>query len=251
MDALYAFMRVTDDLADEPGERQHQRDALTAWQEQLTAALAGTYTHPLHAALHHTVVKYQIPETCLYEVIAGVRRDLDPMTFTSFQDLRSYCYQVASVVGIACISIWGYRGTEALIYAEAAGIAFQLTNILRDLAEDLNQGRIYLPHEDLARFQSFPHTWRQRNESFRLLMRFEIERARQFYAEGRKLIPCLSPAGKAIFQAMTGIYQQILNEIENADYNVFEAKIRVPRWRKLRTMLGALPTRWGLTWPHI
>ena len=118
----------------------------------LHAALTGHYTHASHAALHDTVEKYRIPSRYLEAVIDGVEMDLEPIVYRTFAELRNYCWHVASVVGLSCIHIWGFHGSDALSFAEDAGIAFQLTNILRDLGEDAGRGRVYLPEEDLTRF---------------------------------------------------------------------------------------------------
>src|SRR5215471_4245900 len=141
MYALYAFMRVTDDVADEPGAVSAKRQALKEWQHQLDGVLGGEYSHPLHPAFHHTVQAHAIPRAYFDAVIEGVGMDLEPVRFTTFAELYGYCYRVASVVGLACIHIWGYTEEKAMHYAEAAGIAFQLTNILRDLGEDAGRGR--------------------------------------------------------------------------------------------------------------
>jgi phytoene synthase len=245
MDALYAFMRVTDDLADEPGDNQAKRRALTVWRERLDCALEGRYSHPLHPALHDTVRRYGIPPRYLHEVIDGVTTDLQPVRFATFDDLYPYCYRVASAVGLACIHIWGFTDEKAREYAEAAGIAFQLTNILRDLGEDLANGRVYLPQDDLVRFDCPPETWRQRGVNFRRMMIFQAERARSYYRKAEALAPLLTPSGRAVFQVMTRIYRGLLEEIERRDYDVFTKRLGLSRWRKLRALLLAFPVRWG------
>ena len=245
MDALYAFMRVTDDLADEPGELEVKKQSLERWREALDRALAGGCSHALHPALVQTVNEYGIPSAYLHAVIDGVEFDLTPVRIATFDELYAYCYRVASAVGLSCIHIWGYRGEEAKQFAEAAGIAFQLTNILRDLGEDLERGRVYLPREDIERFNCPPETWRLRGESFRKMMRFQVERARGFYRQAERLIPLLFPAGRAVFQVMTRIYSGLLEEIEGRGYDVFRERVRLSRWRKLRSLLLAFPVRWG------
>ena len=249
MDALYAFMRVTDDLADEPGELEVKRRALREWRGALDLALAGNYSHPCHAALHDTVNRYGIPSRYLHDVIDGVEIDLEPIPFATFDDLYPYCYRVASAVGLACIHIWGFHGEAAKKYAEAAGIAFQLTNVLRDLGEDLDNGRVYLPLDEIERFGCPPEKWRERGDDFRRLMRFQVERARNYYGEAERLLPFLSAPGRAVFQVMTRIYRGLLEEIESRNYDVFSKRVRLSRWRKVRWLLTAFPVRWGWSFP--
>src|SRR5207249_1402105 len=140
MDALYAFSRVTDDLADEPGNPAAKREGLDRWRASLAGALAGRFAHPIHAALCDTIRRFQVPPQLLFDVIDGVEMDLEPVRFAGFAELYRYCYRVASAVGLACVRVWGIRPgvtwAEAEAPAEAAGIAFQLTNILRDLRSE-------------------------------------------------------------------------------------------------------------------
>ena len=150
--ALYAFMRIADDVSDEPGPVDVKREQLRRWHDALHQALAGHYRHTALPALHDTVERHRIPPVYLEAVLDGVAMDLEPVAYSTFTDLRLYCYRVASAVGLACIHVWGFHGEAARRYAEDAGLAFQLTNILRDLGEDAARGRVYLPQEDLDRF---------------------------------------------------------------------------------------------------
>jgi phytoene synthase len=247
MSALYAFMRVTDDVTDGPGEPAAKRTALKSWAQELDLALSGMYTHPLHAAFHHTVHAFCIPRPYLDAVLEGVGMDLEPVRFATFADLYTYCYRVASVVGLACIHIWGYTDEKAKVYAEAAGIGFQLTNILRDLGEDAGRGRFYLPREDLVRFGYSQDALErnERNDSFRRLMQFQAERARQFYDQSSPLGSLLHPPGRAVFQVMSRTYRGLLEAIIAADYRVFDRRIKISRVRKLWYVIQALPVRWG------
>jgi phytoene synthase len=247
MCALYTFMRIADDLSDEPTPTAVKRQQLAAWRRGLRLALAGNYQHGSHPALHNTVSQYHIPPRYLEAVIDGVEMDLEPVAYRTFAELRNYCWHVASVVGLSCIHIWGFRGANALRYAEDAGIAFQLTNILRDLGEDAGRGRVYLPQEDLDRFGYSVERLRQGvcDASYRELMRFEVQRARDYYQSGWRLAPRLSSAGQAVFLMMARTYRGLLGEIEKRDYDVFRGRVRVPRWKRLLFALAALPVRFG------
>lgn len=247
MCALYTFMRIADDLSDEPMPTLDKRQRLAEWRQGLRQALAGEYGHAAHPALHHTVMAHSIPPRYLEAVIDGVEMDLEPVAYRTFAELRNYCYHVASVVGLACIHIWGYHGATALRYAEDAGIAFQLTNILRDLGEDAARGRVYVPREDLDRFgyDAAGLTQGIRNEAFREVMRFEVERARAYYTSGWRLVPRLTAPGQAVFLMMARTYHDLLGEIEKRDYDVFHSRVRVPPWKKLMFGLSVLPVRFG------
>jgi 15-cis-phytoene synthase len=246
MCALYAFMRIADDLSDEAGTPQNKRTALDAWRQQLAEALQGTYRHPLHLALHDSVTRFGVPVAHLEAVLDGVVMDLEVGRYETFPQLYQYCYRVASAVGLACIHIWGFSDAKATEHAEAAGIAFQLTNILRDLREDAERGRLYLPQEDMIRF-GYHEDLRKgiRDERFRELMRFQIARARTFYAASAPLAAMLRPAGRAVFLVMSRTYASLLDAIERRDYDVFSDRVRLGRFKKLWLAARALPVRWG------
>ncbi|MHB1427002.1 MAG: phytoene/squalene synthase family protein [Gemmataceae bacterium] len=247
MCALYAFMRVADDLADGPQAIAEKRSALVDWRQQFDDALAGVYSHSLHPAFHHTVKQYAIPRRYLDDVLDGVCIDLDTDHYDTFDDLYCYCYRVASAVGLACIHIWGFHDKRPIALAESAGIALQLTNILRDLAEDAARGREYLPREDLDRFgytsEDLKHG--RYDERFRALMRFQVERARSYYEAAAPLGELLDPAGRAVFLVMLRTYRGLLEAIVQRDYDVFHGRIRLSRLRKLWLAAQVLPLRWG------
>jgi phytoene synthase len=248
MCALYAFLRITDDLSDGPAATDEKRRALASWRRALHQALAGVYGHRLHAALHDTLTVHRVPTEYLDAVLDGVEMDLDQRRHSSFNDLYAYCYRVASVVGLACIHIWGFTGEKAKIYAEHAGIGFQLTNILRDLGEDVDRGRVYLPQEDLARFEYSPELIgrHEMNDRFRALMRFQVERARYYYDAAWPLCGLLPPAGRAVFLMMARTYLGILDEIEARNYDVFSSRVSLNRWKKAALVVRSLPARLGL-----
>lgn len=252
MEALYAYMRVTDDLADEPGEPEQKRQKLVAWRVSLQAALAGEYTHDIHPALVQIVREFNIPTRFLFAAIDGMETDIGAVRMQSFAELYPYCYRVASAVGLACVRIWGTRegvtDSDTDPPAEAAGIAFQLTNILRDLAEDFARDRVYLPADELARFDCPPQSWKDPRfrPAFRELMAFQVSRARDYYKHGEALLPLLTREGRAIFRVMHGVYRRLLDEIERRDYDVFTARVRVPKWRKAAVCAGGYFTKWGI-----
>jgi phytoene synthase len=247
MCALYAFMRIADDLADEPAPSDLKRAQIDRWRAALHEALAGHYRHPALAALHATVERHRIPKGYLDDVLDGVAMDVEPAVYANFADLRLYCYRVASAVGLACIHVWGFHGESAKRYAEDAGIAFQLTNILRDIAEDAARGRVYLPLEDLDRHGYDVERLRrgERDAAFRALMSFQVARARGYYESAWPLVPLLEPAGRAVFLMMARTYRRLLDEIEQRDYDVFSGRVRVSPWRKLWLAARVLPVRLG------
>ena len=248
MCALYAFFRITDDLSDGPGSVEDKRLPLRDWREALRASLQGEYRHPLYPALHDTVRRFGVPVRHLEEVIDGVCMDLDVSCYASFDELYRYCYLVASAVGLSCIHVWGFRGS-AEKPAEAAGIALQLTNILRDVGEDAARGRIYLPSEDLAQFGYSTESLQagRCDEAFRALMRFEADRAYAFYEQARPLAGLLSGQGRAVFQVILQTYRALLDAIVARDFDVFSSRVHLGRWHKVWLALraGLLPGVWG------
>lgn len=251
MNALYAFFRLTDDLADGPEQADHKRAALARWRRQFHDALRGRYTHRVHAALHWTVERYRIPPDYLEAVVDGAEADLEPVAIGNFDELYGYCYKVASVVGMACVLVWEFREQAereaGLRLAELSGVAFQLTNILRDLGEDYERGRVYLPAEELERFNCPAHLWQQpgTEREFQQMMRFQTERARGYYRQAEGLDRLLTNEGRAIFHMMTSIYSGLLDKIERERYQVFRERIRTSKGLKLRAFATAWPVRWG------
>jgi 15-cis-phytoene synthase len=232
MCAIYAFMRYCDDLSDEPGAT---RAAIDKWRADMEAALQGRFSgHPVWPAFHHTIRRFGIPHEYFREMIDGVLSDLEPRRFEKFEQLYRYCYQVASVVGLTIIHIFGFDTRSALPLAEKCGVAFQLTNILRDIREDAERGRIYLPMEDLGRFGVTEADLKagRRDEPFLRLMTFEAERARAYYNESRPLLDLIHPRSRASLWALIAIYSRLLERIEGSNYDVFRRRVRLPLWEK-------------------
>jgi phytoene synthase len=248
MCALYAFMRHTDDLADESGTAAGKTAALDGWRSELDAALAGEPPGwPGLLALADTVSRCGIPPLLLHEVIEGVSMDVQPRRYANFNELAYYCYHVASVVGLCCIHIWGYwsDGRRAERLAEACGIALQLTNILRDVREDARNGRVYLPQDEMARFGVDPRELDADRPSQRLrdLLAFEARRAYEYYEQASELVPLVAPVGRPVLLTIVGIYRALLDEITRRDYNVMTTRVAIPTWRKAAIALRALPQR--------
>ena len=232
MCAIYAFMRYCDDLSDEPGA---SRAAIDKWRTELDGALDGKFSdHPLWPGFHHTVRRFGIPHEYFHAMIDGVSSDLDPRRIETFEELYDYCYHVASVVGLTIIHIFGFDTRSALPLAEKCGVAFQLTNILRDIREDAEKNRIYIPAEDLRRFGVTDEDLRtgRRDESFLRLMRFEAARARQYYNDSAPLLELVHPRSKSSLQALISIYSRLLERIEGTNYDVFTRRVRLSLFEK-------------------
>jgi 15-cis-phytoene synthase len=194
------------------------------------------------------VRRYNIPHQYFFDMIEGVGSDVQPRRIQTFPELYRYCYQVASVVGLTTVHIFGFKSPEALPLAEKCGIAFQLTNILRDVAEDAAAGRVYLPAEDLRRFGA---EVTRRDPAFLKLMRFEADRAQAYYAESAPLVGMIHPESQGALWALIEIYRRLLARIERSDFDVLNRRIRVPAWEKvwilIRSARGAHPRRAAFT----
>ena len=240
MCAIYAFMRYCDDLSDEPGA---SRTAVERWQADMEEALQGRFAdHPVWPAFHHTVRRFGIPHEYFRQMIAGISSDLEPRTLQTFDELYQYCYQVASVVGLTIIHIFGFDTRSALPLAEKCGVAFQLTNILRDIREDAERGRIYLPSEDLERFGVAAGDLRdgRRSPEFLALMQFEAARARSYYEESRPLLDLIHPRSRSSLWALISIYSNLLERIVETNYDVFTRRVRLTLFEKSWIVVRAL-----------
>jgi phytoene synthase len=243
MCAMYAFMRYCDDLSDEPGAT---RSAIDHWKDALTQALAGRPdTNPTWPAFLDAIERYSIPHEYFYEMIEGVASDLAPRTVETFDDLYRYCYRVASVVGLTTVHIFGYTSPDALPLAEKCGIAFQLTNILRDVREDAALGRVYLPAEDLARFGVSIDDLKngRRTEQFGRLMEFETARARRYYRESAPLLDSIQANSRPSLWALIAIYSRLLDHLAESHYDVLMRRISLSSLEKTWIVLRAA-LRW-------
>lgn len=237
--AVYWFCRYTDDLADECPDLEQGRRDLEEWADALVAAYkTGTAHHPVLTAFLDAVYRHDIPIEYAYELIEGMRMDLANSRFATFAELRLFCYRVASVVGLMMCAVIGFEhGADcerAIPHAIDLGIAMQLTNILRDIGEDLDRGRIYLPQDELDGFgySEANLVEHRRDELFRELMRFQISRARTYYETGNHGIALLNRRGRFAVKLASDVYQGILATIESSDYDVFERRAVVSRGRK-------------------
>jgi 15-cis-phytoene synthase len=239
MCAVYAFMRYCDDLSDEPGAN---RSAMDRWREALDNALAGRPDdNPGWPAFLDSVARYRIPHEYFYKMIEGVASDLQSRTISNFDELYQYCYCVASVVGLTTIHIFGFTSPEAIPLAEKCGIAFQLTNILRDVREDAELGRIYIPAEDLDRFGVSPDDLKQgrRTEQFGRLMEFETARARRYYRESAPLLDLIQPKSRPSLRALISIYSRLLDHVAESHYDVLVRRISLSSLEKTWIVLRA------------
>jgi phytoene synthase len=235
MCAIYAFMRYCDDISEGEGA---SREGIERWRRDLALALQGRYgENLLWRAFHDTVERYQIPCEYFYQMIEGVGSDLQHKQLQTFDELYRYCYQVASVVGLTIVHIFGFESPEALVLAEKCGIAFQLTNILRDVREDRENGRIYIPEEDIRKFDA---GLAKHDERFVKLMSFEAQRARAYYDESRPLIALVHPRSRRSLWALIEIYRRLLGRIERSNFEVLDQRIRVPTWEKLSILVTAV-----------
>lgn len=240
MNVFYTFCRLVDDIADSNEAPAAQKRALLdAWKAALDQPPAGQGL--LVNDLHALIARYALPVEHLREIIAGVETDLTQREYATFEELRVYCHRVASVVGLVSIEIFGYRDPGCRQYALDLGLALQLTNIIRDVGADLdNEGRIYLPLEDLARFGYPVDALRRRvrDDRFRALMQFQAARAEGYYAAAVKALPPADRRSMVAAEIMRAVYRRLLHDIQRGGYDVFDRRPRLGRWTKLALMAG-------------
>ena len=243
--ALYAFCRLADDIVDDTPDVTAAAAALSAFATEVRDAIAGRPTaSPVLRALADTVERFGIPTAAIDDVIAGVRMDVERSSYESWTDLEEYCRCVASAVGLAAIHIWGFAGAGALEAAHACGVAFQLTNILRDVPEDLGRGRVYIPEEDFrsAGCSSTDLRAGRIGPAFTTLAARLVERAGACYDRAVPLDACLEADGRRTFRAMYGVYHGLFAAVRGAGPAIFTARVRPP---KLRLLAAAARTIWA------
>ncbi len=243
MYTVYAFCREVDSAVDDAPAGSDPREALRQWRRELAAAYQGTPTFPVTISLAEHVRRLAIPRDYFEELLAGVEMDLTTTRYATFEELYRYCYRVASVVGLICLKVFGTRSPLAQDYAVNLGIAFQLTNILRDLRADAERGRIYLPQEDLARFGYREEELLARTYSpqFLDLMRYESARAHEFYDKARSVSEQLPPADRralTVAEIMRGVYSRILDRIDRSGYRVFGPRVSLAPSHRMAIATG-------------
>ena len=231
---FYAFCRVVDDIADSNAlPEQERRSQLEIWKKAITGPTLGE--NPLAGELRAVIAKYHIPTEHFLEIVAGVEMDLAPRRFETFDDLRLYCYRVASAVGLVSIEVFGYRNPACREYAVSLGLALQLTNILRDVGEDYENGqRIYLPLEDLGRFGFSAEDIAKKhyNAEFLGLINFQADRALHFFKEASNLLPGEDRKAMIAAEIMRGVYSGILWKMKRDGFRVLQKRYRLNRFEK-------------------
>jgi len=233
--AIYAFCRLADDIADDPEIGGNRAALLKRWRDELDSAYRHKARHPVGIALGDAVHRFRLPEKVFVDLLAGVESDLAGDSFDSFDDLRQYCYRVASTVGLQVVRVLGYRNPRSLDYAETMGIAVQLTNVIRDIGSDASSGRIYLPREELDQFGVSTDDLRngRMTEELRLLLGFYAERARLYYERAERLLPSEDRRTLRPAKAMGRIYRTLLEELHRKGFPCFDAPLRLPKSRRL------------------
>lgn len=256
MYTIYAFCRAVDSAVDDPPPGTDPLVNLKNWRSELAAAYDGSPNHPVTISLVEHARKWHIPQEYFEELMAGVEMDLTISRYATFHELYRYCFRVASVVGLICLKIFETKSTQASDYAVNLGLAFQLTNILRDLASDADRGRIYLPQDELIRFRCHEDDIlkRQHSPAFVELMQFQCGRARDYYQRAQQAVKALPAADRkalTVAEIMRGVYSRILDKIEESNYQVFGPRVSLSTSNRLaiaagvwlRSRLPSLPFR--------
>ncbi|HXW61821.1 MAG TPA: squalene synthase HpnC [Candidatus Acidoferrales bacterium] len=240
--ALYAFMRLIDNVSDEPGALESKRRALAGWRARLDQADAGnTSGHVILPALADTIARFQIPTRYFHDLILGAEMDLTVASYATFDRLSEYCYRVAGTVGLTCLHVFGFRDRRAPDLAERLGLAFQLTNIIRDVRADFEMGRIYIPQEDLERFGLRSESLQgPRTPQLERLLAFESARTWRLYEEGAPLVHQVDADSRATLWALVRTYSTLLERIEERGYDVFSSRISLSGTEKVQYLVTAI-----------
>lgn len=233
--AVYAFARICDDIADGDASTESKLTGLTEVRRSLERTYAGAPEGPVFMALADVAATYHIEQSMFQALVGGVEMDTAQNRYATFEDLRRYCYGVASTVGLICVKVFGYARPEALCYAEDLGLAMQLTNIMRDIREDAERGRIYIPQDELDRFGYSEEELAGGiiNQCFIEMMRFQTERARSYYNSGARLLPLVPVRSRACVSVLHGLYSRLLDRIEARRFDVFHGRVRLTTAEKV------------------
>lgn len=244
--ALYAFMRLVDNVSDEPGDLESKRRGLARWRGWLDEAVAGqTGGHAILPALADTMARFEIPTRYFHDLILGAEMDLTVARYATFDRLAEYCYRVAGTVGLTCLHVFGFRDPHAPDLAERLGLAFQMTNIIRDVRGDHEMGRVYLPQEDLAKFGLRDDDLRGPvSAQLRNLLEYEADRAWRLYHEGAELVEQVDADSRATLWALVRTYSTLLARIEERGFDVFSGRISLSSAEKLQYLLTAGMSNW-------
>ncbi len=239
MYTIYALCKMVDSAVDEPLPGSKPLEVLATWRKEVSAAYQGYPTLPVTISLAAHLKEFDIPEQLIQELISGVEMDLTINRYATFSDLYPYCYRVASVVGLICLKIFKTQSPKAEDYAVNLGLAFQLTNMLRDLYSDAQEDRVYLPQEDFQRFGYSVEGLLDKQSSPALteFMKFECTRARSYYQQAHDILQTLPPSDQkalVVAEIMRGVYSTILQKIEAQNYPVFGPRTRISSFHRLR-----------------
>ena len=233
--AFYAFCREVDDVVDETSDSAIAAAKLNWWRQEVGRIASGQPEHPVGLALQTAGKQFNIPKELLLEIIDGMEMDLLQSRYLDFKGLQLYCYRVASVVGLIAAEIFGYQDRQTQKYAHDLGIAFQLTNIIRDIGEDARRGRIYIPMDELKQFNvpAADILNSKYSDNFTALMRFQVERAEQYYQQALAHLPAVDRKAQRPGLIMAAIYRTVLDEIKDEDYRVLHQRISLTPLRKI------------------
>ena len=242
----YAFCRRCDDAVDNSESTTEKKRLLDEIENNLKSGINLNKlileNNPIILATCAIIKEFNIPQQYFFDVIQGVRMDIEFTSFNSFDEVKEYCYKVASVIGLICIKIFGYSNPKAIDYAIDFGLAMQLTNILRDILDDLNENRCYLAFEEMDKFNYSINQLRESlyNDDFIQMMKFEVDRAKRYFESGSRLLPLVDTDSRICLFILSKIYSKILKKIERSNYNIFQTNYRLNTFEKLSIM--------GFTW---